>query len=640
MKNRILPLIVLVMLTFLSAQRLAAYEERHWLRDMATADEVSELLLTPEEWTGVPAYADREGWTAFLGGTRDEYVRRGEKVLEYRWQVITAQMYLEFYRSGSRNVMENPQNANVTALADLLMAELAEGEGRFLPAIIDGVFFFCEQTSWVLSAHLLGQRVPDETHPIIDLKAGNIGSLLAWTWWLLHDEMDKVTPLVASRLYSELERRILIPFMENDYWWAGIGASPTATVNNWNPWCNINVLQCYLLLVTDRERLGQAVWRTMYSVDEYIDRLAGDGCCDEGSSYWGQGPARFIDYLELLSRATGGKLDLFDRPLVRDAAEYIVYSYVGGGWMVNFADASPRALPSGLLAYRCGLLTGSEPMQSFAAWLYNGGVPRTEEMLRLFRDLALRADLTAKSAGEPVPAPYKYYPETEVCYLSDASGFFVAAKGGHNNESHNHNDIGQVSVWYHGTPLLVDAGVGTYTRQTFSSERYTIWTMVSNWHNVPEINGVQQQPGLSYRARNSRFDNRRRTFSLDIAGAYPAEAAVDSWQREVSLKGRKVTIADAWTLKEVKGDTRLHWLTLAEPVLTADGALTLSTPDGDVRMSWPANLYEATVERQALDDASLVHKWNADALWRITLTMRDKALKGRSSITLTSLPKQ
>lgn len=633
MKKQFLPLLLSIMLV-LPAVSSSAYEARHWLRDMATPDEVGSLIVSPEEWTGVPAYADREGWTAFLGDTRDEYVRRGEKALDYQWQVITAQMYLEFYRSGSRTVMENPQQANVAALADLLMAEMAEGNGRFLPAIIDGVFFFCEQTSWVLSAHLLGQRVPDPTHPIIDLKAGNIGSLLAWTWWLLHDEMDKVTPLIASRLYSELEARILVPYMENDYWWSGIGAKPTATINNWNPWCNINVLQCYLLLVTDRERLGKAVWRTMYSVDEYIDRLAGDGCCDEGSSYWAQGPARFIDYLELLSRASGGRLDIFDRPLVRDAAEYIVHSYVGNGWMVNFADAAPRALPSALLAYRCGRLTGSEAMQAFAAWLYKGGVPRNEEMLRLFRDLSLRGELAAQSADEPTPVPYKYYPETEVCYLSDGSGLFVAAKGGHNNESHNHNDIGQVSVWYKGQPLLVDAGVGTYTRQTFSSERYSIWTMVSNWHNVPEINGVQQHQGASYRASDSHFDSRRKTFTLDLAGAYPAEAAVSSWQREVALKGGKVILTDAWTLTEAKGDTRLHWLTLSEPVVTHDGMLTLSTPAGKVRMSWPADRYEVNVERQVLDDQALVHKWNADALWRITLTLRATALQGRSTVTL------
>lgn len=38
-----------------------------------------------------------------------------------------------------------------------------------------------------------------------------------------------------------------------------------------------------------------------------------------------------------------------------------------------------------------------------------------------------------------------------------SGGFFVAAKGGHNAESHNHNDVGTFLVYRDGTPLPVDA---------------------------------------------------------------------------------------------------------------------------------------------------------------------------------------
>ena len=36
---------------------------------------------------------------------------------------------------------------------------------------------------------------------------------------------------------------------------------------------------------------------------------------------------------------------------------------------------------------------------------------------------------------------------------------------------------------------------GTYTKQTFGKDRYTIWTMQSNYHNLPMINGVPQKFG-------------------------------------------------------------------------------------------------------------------------------------------------
>ena len=96
---------------------------------------------------------------------------------------------------------------------------------------------------------------------------------------------------------------------------------------------------------------------------------------------------------------------------------------------------------------------------------------------------------------------YSWYPETEFCYMTNKNGFFVATKGGYNNESHNHNDAGTFSLYLNTTPIFIDAGVGTYTRQTFSSERYSIWTMQSNYHNLPMVNGVPQQFGSEFRLR-------------------------------------------------------------------------------------------------------------------------------------------
>ena len=55
-----------------------------------------------------------------------------------------------------------------------------------------------------------------------------------------------------------------------------------------------------------------------------------------------------------------------------------------------------------------------------------------------------------------------WYPETEFCHMKNKSGMFVAAKGGFNNESHNHNDAGTFSLYVNTIPVLIDAGVGTY----------------------------------------------------------------------------------------------------------------------------------------------------------------------------------
>ena len=61
-----------------------------------------------------------------------------------------------------------------------------------------------------------------------------------------------------------------------------------------------------------------------------------------GPRYWGHAAGKLYDYLELLSIGTSKKVDIFHHPIIRNMGEYIVRSYAGKGWVVNFADASAR----------------------------------------------------------------------------------------------------------------------------------------------------------------------------------------------------------------------------------------------------------------------------------------------------------
>ena len=129
-----------------------------------------------QKWVPYPNYSDRSARNAFLGNYKEEYIRRGEAYLDYEWKVVKATDYLEFGRSGNRTIMESPFNKNNTALSSLFMAEMAEGNGRFVDQIINGVFASCEMTTWSLSAHLGLQKVggcfPSYEEHVIDLGAG------------------------------------------------------------------------------------------------------------------------------------------------------------------------------------------------------------------------------------------------------------------------------------------------------------------------------------------------------------------------------------------------------------------------------------------------------------------------------------
>ena len=635
MKNHFLQRVCTVCcLLILFVSTSYAYTERNLLQNSVTKEQLKEALVMNGAWVPYPAYSDREGWNSLLNEEdRQTLINAGEKMLDYKWQVIRATDYLEYERSGERNIMQNPYEANRKAINMLMMAELAEGKGRFVDQLINGVFFSCEMTSWVLSAHLPRQStkrsMPDWREQIIDLGSGNYGSMLAWVYYFFHDTFDKADPVISLRLRHELQERILDPYMENDReWWMAFYWKPGEIINNWNPWCNSNVLQCYLLLENDRDKLTDAVWRTMQSVDKFINFVKSDGACEEGTSYWGHAAGKMYDYLQILSDGTNGKVSLFNNPMIRRMGEYISRSYVGDGWVVNFADASAKGGGDAPLIYRYGRAVGSEEMMQFAAYLLKGKrptIPLGNDAFRTLQCVLLNKELEQTKPAHNVPA-CTWYPETEFCYLTNNSGWFLATKGGFNNESHNHNDAGTFSLYINNTPILIDAGVGTYTRQTFSSERYSIWTMQSNYHNLPMINGVPQRFGQEYKATNVVCKEKQRFFSADISTAYPEEAAVNSWIRSYKLENKRLVITDKFSLKETKAANQVNFLVWGDIDISKPGKVTIKVGKEHATLEYPSN-FKATLETIELPDTRLSNVWGKQ-IYRIVLTDSQKKLEG------------
>ena len=225
--------------------------------------------------------------------------------------------------------------------------------------------------------------------------------------------------------------------------------------------------------------------------------------------------------------------------------------------------------------------------------------------------------------------------------LVDGRGRFTdAIGGGHNAQSHNHNDVGNVIVFADGRPVLVDVGVGEYTAKTFSSRRYEIWTMQSAWHNLPAINGVDQGAGAGFRAADVTFSSRPGAvrLSLDIAPAYPPEAKVARWRREVTLDRRKreVVLAEDYALAEAREPVRLHFITPLAGDLSKPGRIVLAPPGGGPVLAggepgpvllYDAGRFTARIEERAVTDSRLRPVWGG-RLYRIVLTPRDRSLRG------------
>ena len=597
-------------------------------------------LVRKADWHPFPTAQERAAWDALPEAVRQHQLMRGEVALGFEWPSLLAERFLDFPRNGNRSRYQDVHFERRGKVVDLALAECIDNQGRFLDQLVNGVWLICEESYWGVPAHVrvqkAGSDLPDVAEPTVDLFAAETASLVAYVLYLLGPQLDKVSPLVRPRIEAEIQRRVLEPLLtRDDFGWMGF-VDLERRPNNWNPWINSNWLACVLAIEADPDRCKQAIAKMMRSLDKFIDPYPADGGCDEGPSYWGRAGASLFECLDLLHKATDGQIDVFGESLVQEIGRFVYRAHIDEDYYVNFADAPAVVQPDAALVYRYGEAIDDAAMRAFGVWLAqrqhlfdpstDPDQTRAGAGYSILRQVPRLFSLQAMAAVEGQPALPRdvWLPVIEVMIARDQAGstdgFYVAAKGGHNAESHNHNDIGQFIVYIDGHPVLIDAGVETYTRKTFSDERYTIWTMQSGFHNLPTINGHMQAPGQQFAARDAHYraDDESATLALNIAGAYPAEAGVKSWQRTVRLvRGQAVEIEGHYQLEAVTGTLTLNLLTPCGVDLSTSGIIRLSPApvageriSGAAVIAYPADKFSAAIETIAIDDERLRTAWS------------------------------
>ena len=616
-------------------------EKRDLLQKESNEIGVENVLIKKFSDLGFPNYQSRDFWNNIPDVIKKEYITEAEKQFGYNWPMVKATDYLEIIRSGDRR--QEVYAAPRAALMALVMGELVEGKGRFIDQIVNGVWYYSEQTWWGWSAHLPNPKgLPDIKQPSIDLGVGEIANILSWTWLLFKDEFDKIHPLISTRLHDEIMYKAVTPYYErNDFWWQGLDGS--RDVNNWNPWTNHNMLTAILICETDWDKKVAGVEKVIRSLDQFINVYPNDGGCDEGPSYWGRAGASLYQCLDLLKRATNGKFDVYDNQVVKNMGSYIYKAYIEYPYFINFADADATTGGRPQIIYSYGKDIGDPVMQKFGAYLARkqdwgkvAPVGKVDEQIMQLMHLKEIENAEAENAR----ISDFWLPDTEVAGARDkegsSEGFFFAAKGGHNAESHNHNDLGSCVLYFNGKPCLVDIGRETYTAKTFSSQRYEIWTMQSQYHNLPKINGIDQKEGRNFVASNSIFtaDAKKATFSTDIFKAYPEEAQVNKWVRSYTLeRGKKFVITDNYNLKQVVTPSTLNFVTSCKVTDTGNGNIKLEGDGFTLNMACNAKNVTPKIEVTEITDSGLKRYWST--ITRIVFTINNQKTTGRNEIVIT-----
>jgi hypothetical protein len=562
-----------------------------------------------------PAAGDRQAWDGVPEEMRMEIRKLAAAWRDIPYPMRSASGFLAFVRNGSRQADEKPYFTRRKKLCAAVLNACVFPEETEADAIVDGIWCICEESSWVISAHNVNPvpgapkpaeyPLPDPKKPYIDLFSAQTGMILSLASTLLEERLDSVTPMIRQRIRSEIRGRILRPFMAtDDFWWMGVRRKD---LNNWTPWILSNIMVCAVLDPMPRVNLAGILERCCEMLDRYLDVLPEDGGCDEGAGYWNMAGGALLDCLEILEKVTGGGMAFWTDEKIRNILAFPRKAALANGWFVNFADCDARPFLSGERLERAGERLGDSALTALGTQIRGHVADQLDDVPHLTRVLDLLFHPAAETAKAAVSGD-EWLPDLQVRVVRRGE-WILACKGGHNGENHNHNDVGSFILLQGGEPAVVDAGNMIYTAKTFSEERYTLWNVQAQWHNLPMIGGAAQREGAEH--RSEKAERTPDGMALNLEKAYGAEAGVKRLRRSFSLSGEGLRLRDEVELEEEKPVT---WVfLLREKPAWKNGRVTA----GRMQIRCPEGL-DFSAEEKPVTDPRMARNWPG-SLWRVRL---------------------
>ena len=521
------------------------------------AEFIAGLPDTLSPLSDYPSATNRTAWHSLDAEGRREIEKTAEQFLQFPYPYLTATDFLEFSRTGNRVRYETRLFSKRLALSALVLGECVRYDDRYMDDIINGIYSICDETAWQLPAHNTYIRdtpqlpLPDTTRPVIELFSCETAAILSTTMYLLKEKLDRISPFIALRIRDEIRHRVITPYLTEHFWWMGQGHEPMC---NWTIWCTQNILITASYCDLASEEKKAILTQACKSIDHFLKDYGEDGCCEEGAQYYRHAGLCLFQALAILNSITNGYFaSLWQNEKIRNIANYILNVHVDGDYYINFADCSPLAGRAGAREFLFGRFTGLEDLSAMAAGDYQRKAVTvdTDEHNLYYRlqELFTRKEMLSYPVPDHIFHPNIYYESVGLMIARDPV-WTLGVKAGCNGDSHNHNDTGSIILYKNGQPYLIDIGVESYTKKTFSDRRYEIWTMQSDYHNLPTLNGRMQPDGSKYAATGCNADPASGFITMELAGAYPEDAGIRSYHRTVSLSPDGPELLDRWELED------------------------------------------------------------------------------------------
>ena len=525
--------------------------------------------MEKEFWQEVREKECFEGYRNSLLKDWEETVKAGDlKALRYS-------DFKRFFVDGNRSVYEASYSFQKKAMTtSALLSLVYPEEEKYIVYLMDVIYTLCDAYTWCLPAHQ--PKLEENNNCHIDLCGAGMAFYLAEIYTLLGDRLE---PLIRSRINAELDRRVFKPFLENvPYSWWETGTS------NWTAVCMGSVACAFMLMRPEKAK--ELIPRFTKSMEGFISGFSNEGVCFEGGGYWNYGFGNFLPYADMIEKFTNGEVSYFDNPKIKLISTFYYKIFLTGNVVANFADCGEYG---GRVIGRMHFLAKKYPEEMKRSGCENSSFSSTYEFPTRLREVLWYYE-EEKNAEQKESESEFYAPEAE-WLIKRCEHYGFAAKGGHNAEHHNHNDVGHFIFAKDGRQILCDLGSGVYTKQYFSPERYNILETSARSHSVPIIDGNLQKNGREFAAKDFKYENG--ILSVDIAGAYECLSDTERIERSFTVGEKGVKLTDRFTFdKEHKLVER--FVSKIEPDISTRGIVYIN----GVALKYDAELWEASVSSE------------------------------------------
>lgn len=419
------------------------------------------------------------------------------------------QTYQLFFDTGDRQIYEKKyfeRRKQLTVLGLLCLDDPSNKE--YKNKLEDLLFSICHEFTWCLPAHVKRTKEEGNKHKTytLDLFSCETAFTLAEIISLLEKDLS---PSILKIIQASIFDRVLQPFLDEEWNFEKLD-------NNWASVCSGSIGAAALYLMKPSKEREIILSRVNQAMDIFLSGFGEDGACVEGLSYWQYGFRYFTFYMDLLKKEEASLAhSYFSKNKIRAIAQFQQIMTVSKRKVFNFSDSKEEIVPAFDLAGYYHKMFGNEiqlPDSTFEIFELIDHCGRWAP--------AIRTLLWDKNETQSFKSKQKYWLEDAQIYVYKDDRMQFATKGGHNGESHNHNDLGHFILHFHNEPLAIDLGAAEYSKDYFSERRYEYIHTRSFGHSVPVINDQEQQTGKKSFVTVDSIDKDTGEIVYDLTHAY------------------------------------------------------------------------------------------------------------------------